>query len=122
MARTLITATVADRTGLITMPALAALDATNNNNFVNTGRQLLEIKNSGASTFTLTIILPSNALPDSQPGANLTFASGGVVYSITASSDILLGPFPPAIYNQSDGTVWINPSNVALQYRLIQLT
>lgn len=121
MARTLITATVADRTGSINTPALVALDATNNNNFANNGRVLLEVKNSGASTYTLTVVLPSTALPDTQPGANVSFTGSGVVYSLVAGADVLLGPFPPAIYNQSDGTVWLNPQNVALQYRLLQL-
>lgn len=121
MARTLLTPVVVDRTGTINTPALAALDATNFNNFNNNGRVLLEIKNSGASPFTLTVLLPSSALPDTQPGANLTFTNSGVQYSFAASADVLLGPFPPAIYNQADGTVWINASNVALQYRLLQL-
>ena len=121
MARTLITPTVVDRTGTINTPALAALDATNNNNFVNNGRILLEVQNSGASTYTLTVVTPSAFLADSQPGGNVVITGGGVVYSLIAAADILLGPFPPLIYNQSDGTVWINPANVALKYRLIQL-
>lgn len=121
MARTLITPTVADRTGTVAFPALAALDNVNNNNFLNNGRILLEVKNTSAGALNLVIVLANTALPDTQPGANLTFTGSGVVYSLAASADIVFGPFPPTIYNQSDGTVWVNPAAATLQYRLIQL-
>lgn len=122
MARTLITPTVVDRTGTIAMPALAALDNVNNNNFNNNGRLLLEVKNTSGGSLNLTVVLASTTLPDTQPGASLTYTGSGVVYAIAAGADILLGPFPPQIYNQpTDGTVWINPAAATLQYRLIQL-
>lgn len=121
MARTAVTVTAVDRTGTIALPALAAMDAVNNNNVANNGRVYLDVKNSGASTFTLTIPLPSTDLPDTQPGAALSFSNAGVQYSLTAGAEVLIGPFPPSVYNQTDGTVWLNPSNAALQVRAIQV-
>ena len=120
MARTTLNPTVVDRTGNINTPALVAMDATNLNNFPNNGRVLLEIKGSTA-TATLTILVSPGFLADTQPGADLVLTGGGAVYSVIATADFLLGPFPPLLYNQSDGTVWCNPSSTNISWRAIQL-
>lgn len=121
MALTAVPVSVVDRTGTIAMPSLAAMDATNNNSVQNNGRVMIEVKNNTTTSQTLTIPLPSTTLPDTQPGADLSFTGGGVVYTLTNGQNLVLGPFPPQIYNNAAGQVQLNPQSTNLQILALQL-
>ena len=95
MARTLIPTNTIVRTGIA--PALTAGDATDNMYFVNDGRTLLYVLNTGGAS-TLTFITPGTV--DAQ-----TIGDRDVAIGIDATEGMFIGPFPPSIYNQSDGTV-----------------
>lgn len=72
--------------------------------FLNDGKMtFLEIEN-GVTEFTLTVQVAKTV--DGQAVTNQT-------YTVGASKDYMLGPFPADIYNQSDGKVYVDYSEVS---------
>jgi predicted RNase H-like nuclease (RuvC/YqgF family) len=66
-----------------------AADTTNNNTFLNDGHVVLIVKNTGASTYTVTANLATTV--DGQ-------AVTGKQISVAASAEVIFGPFPIAYY------------------------
>lgn len=79
----------------------------------NDGRVLLEVVSSDAGAQTVTV---------ETPGVVNGLAIADQVVSVAAGATKYLGPFPPAVYNQPDGTVNVNPSvNTTLKFRAYQI-
>jgi hypothetical protein len=93
---TVITPTYA---GAVFSPAAAAGGG---DKFVNTGNELLYIKNGGGSTITLTL--------DAQTVAGLTITDPTV--SITAGQEKIIGPFDPRYFTDSSGFLNLSYSAV----------
>jgi hypothetical protein len=90
------TATTPTRTGSL---------STGNNYFVpNNGAMFLHFMKSGAGACTVTIEAPGtvdgNAIAD--PTVSVPASTG----------DVMVGPFHPGVYNQADGTVKFNCSEI----------
>ena len=73
--------------------------------FDNTGKQFLHIKNGSGGSITITIVTPGTVDEGDLAVADRTIA-------IPAGKERMIGPFPPATYNQSDETVDVNFSGV----------
>lgn len=65
--------------------------------FLNTGRELLLVTNTDASSHTITVVIPANA----------NRAEGKVVgprtVVVAAGAYVLAGPFPTALHNDGTG-------------------
>jgi hypothetical protein len=85
-------------------------DATNDHYLAwNDGGVVLEVGNVDAgASHAATVITPGSV--DSLAVADLTI-------TVPASATRYAGPFPPAIYNQSDGTVQIDADGTNLRFR-----
>jgi hypothetical protein len=108
LARTAVTVTESIRTATLAVTALTtasgvAGDPTNHHYFANDGRTILLISNTGASTRTITYQIPTTV-------DGIAVTHGGV--TVAAGTQIVIGPFPPSIYNQpSDpGNMYFNLS------------
>lgn len=101
MPRVAIPATAVQRSGTA-QPALTNGDATNDHYIeANDGRIMLEIVSTDAGAQTVEVETPGSV--DGLAVANLSIAVG-------AGLTVVAGPFPPAVYNQPDGSIYINPS------------
>jgi len=89
-----------DGSGLaVTNPAPASTQLSIPN---NDGRMFLEVKNTGATTQTVTVQTPGQV-------AGLDVAD--LVATIPPTSgDRMIGPFPTSVFNQSDGSVYVDLS------------
>ncbi len=68
----------------------------------NDGRMFVNVKNTGATTQTVTVQTPGQV-------AGLDVAE--LVCTVPPTTgDIMVGPFPPAAFNQSDGAVYVDLS------------
>ena len=116
MARTAISVTVPTRAG-IAQPATQNSDHTNGMYIpTNNGKIFLEVKNNNASTQTIAFPFKPSATIDGVSPADKSV-------SITASSTVVIGPFPTAYYNQTDGSVYVNPSvDTDLKIRAYQVS
>lgn len=111
MARTQVAPTVSQHTG--SQLALAAFDLVNGMGFgANTGTMVLIFRNAGAGPVTVTV--RTNHFVD----GDLKTPDRAVV--VGAGQIELVGTFPPDIYNQADGLVYMDASG-ALQYAAIQI-
>ena len=93
------------RDGVLTTEILSTAEGAS---FVNDGRTFLYMLNA-ATACTITIKTPGTI--DGLAVDELTY-----VVPIDATVPSMIGPFPPSIYNQSDGTVHVTPSNPATFY------
>ncbi len=84
-----------------TLVPSTACDAGKQHSFVNTGAELLVIKNGNASGS----ITPTFDIPKSIDGVDVTGKAGT---AIPFSQTRVFGPFAPEIYNQSDETVHVD--------------
>lgn len=100
MARTDLPITNIIRTGVGNPGDLVAGDDTDNHEFVNDGRTLISVLKTGGAGI-LTFKTPGTV--DGQDIAEQVVTPG-----VHATQNTLIGPFPPSIYNQSDGTVHID--------------
>ena len=75
-------------------------DETENHYFVNDGRTIIAVLKTGG-TCEMTFQTPGTV--DGQAIAELL-----VTPAVAATQYTLIGPFPPSIYNQSDGTVYVD--------------
>jgi hypothetical protein len=88
-----------------TVPTYGAAQApgSGSNMFANDGRTFIHIKNGGASPITATFVTPGNV-------AGLAIADQ--VVTVTNGTEKMVGPFEPGLFNQSDGTVHVDWSDV----------
>jgi hypothetical protein len=89
----------------LTKPAFVACDATNGNSAPSGGNLMLELKNSGASTYTVTFS-PNPSTVDGQAIAPL-------VISLAAAEVVEMGGWPPSYWGT---TLVFTANNVAVQY------
>ena len=88
------------RTGVGNPGVLVAGDETDNHEFVNDGRTIISVLKTGG-TCAMTFLTPGTV--DEQDIAGQIVTPG-----VHATQNTLIGPFPPSVYNQSDGTVHID--------------
>jgi hypothetical protein len=97
---TLLPPAVTDRVGVDI--AGAAATSTTGDTFANSGSELLFVKNGAGAPITLTLDIQSKldgqALTDPAP-------------SLTNGHTYVLGPFPPAYYNDANGRVKVTCSD-----------
>lgn len=84
-------------------PSYAAA-AAGGDEFPNTGREILHVKNGSAGSITVTITTP-------QEIDGVAIADPAVV--IVAGAEAVIGPFQPRIFNASDGNVDVGYSAAA---------
>ena len=100
MARTEITAQSIDRDGLASAFTAANADG---HKLLNNGDQFIIVKNGGASPINVTIQTPATIEG---------IAIAEVVIAVAASAEEMIGNFPPSIFNQTDGMIYIDFSAV----------
>ena len=105
MAYTLLTAVSVDLNGDID-PTYAAATLTDGDQYKNTGREIIHIKNDGGGTVVVTIPTP-------------TTASGGLLiedktYTLLTTEEIFIGQLDPAIFNQPASSA--DAGNVYIEY------
>lgn len=90
-----------------------AADVSNKNQFVASSRDLVIVRNSGGSAYTVTIT--SSADP--------TFRRTGDIetYSIPAGEVHVFGPFVRPGWLQADGYVYLEASNASILFGVIAL-
>jgi hypothetical protein len=98
MARGALTVYDSSRDGV--QCTMTAADDTDGHYFVNDGRTIILAQNTGGAS-TLTFQTPGTV--DSQ-----AVGDRDVAVNIHATLPDAIGPFPPGVYNQSDGTVYID--------------
>jgi hypothetical protein len=91
-----------DHHAKLTAPTPVACDTTGNT-VPNGGNLILELTNTGASTYTVTVA--ANAVD----GNTVT----PITYSLTAGETAKVGGWPPSIYG---GTLTFTASNAAVKY------
>ena len=95
MANVTLSAQKTVRTGLSVSRTAAGssplLNTSDNFQFVNTGKEVVHLMKSGAGACTVTIKTPGTI-------DNLAIAERTVTVPAT-TGDVIIGPFPPAIYN-----------------------
>jgi len=101
MARVDLPVTDIIRTGVGNAGTLIASDETDNHEFVNDGRTIICALKTGAAAGVLTFKTPGTV--DGQAIAEQLVTPG-----VHATKVTMIGPFPPSIYNQTDGTVHID--------------
>lgn len=112
MARTALTIKVPTSSGVIIIGGSAdvAGDVANGNSFQNDGSVIMTLRNTGGSTRTLTIQTPLSIDGIVVPP---------VVLSVPTAATKICAPLPVRLFNQSDGSVWINASHAELLIGLI---
>ena len=96
----LLTVTPITKTGIDTAGTAAAAGG---DTFPNTGREMLVVKNSGASPITVTLDI--KATLDGQAVTDPTVA-------VAAGVEKVIGPFPTGYYNDANGQVAVSYSGV----------
>jgi hypothetical protein len=91
---------VTDISRAVNAGTLTAGDDVNEHDFVNDGRTIICALNTGTAA-TLTFLTPGTV-------GGLAIADLAVSVPIHATKVALIGPFPPGIYNQSDGKVYVD--------------
>ena len=99
MARTTLTKQQVLNTGLT--PVFSAGDSANGHNFVNDGHQMIYVKNGGGSSINVTVNTVGKL-------AGLSLAAQ--VIAVPNAQERMFGPFDPTVFNQADGTVYIDLS------------
>lgn len=101
MARTTVTPQQLARAGIT--PSYNAATVTDGDGFANDGRTFIHVKNTGVET-TLTIQTPATVRG---------FAVAEDTKTIPATTgDKMYGPFEPELYNQANGQVYLDWSQV----------
>ena len=104
MARTVLPVLVAVNTG-VTL-AFTAADLVNGNTFINDGHTLLVARNTGGAPLNVTLIAAQKIDGD-------LVVANRVEVVPAASSVLLRGAIPADVYNQPDGTVFVDCSAAA---------
>jgi hypothetical protein len=71
--------------------------------FANTGRELLLVRNGGASSVTTTVAAQGRYR--GVPFSNVTL-------TVPAGGEVIAGPFPPEVFNDANGRVNLSYSAV----------
>lgn len=113
MSRTVIPVTDLTRAG-VAPPAQTASDSSNGMYVAsNNGRVIFEIISTDGSSRNVGFAIP--ATPDGQAVADKTV-------TLSAGGTAICGPYPPIYYNQTDGSLNINPAvNTTLKFRAYRL-
>lgn len=104
MAATAVTVNALDHKTVLTKPTPVACDATNGNSAPNGGNLILELNNTGGSTYTVAV-----AFGSAVDGQSVTPLS----YSIPAGGTIMVGGWPVSTYGS---TLVFTANNVAVKY------
>jgi len=91
--------------------AWTAADATNDHEFLNTGRELVLMKNDSAGALTATLVSVADE-----------YGRTGDKTITTGASDIsIFGPFPPSKFNQAGGLMHIDlTDDTSLSFAVVQ--
>ncbi len=94
---------------------LAAVDAGNQHSFKNIdGNHILVVKNGSGASVTVTIAIAAKV-----DGIAVT---AGRQVIVAAGATTLIGPFPKDVYNQADGSVYVDFSaNASVQVGVVEL-
>lgn len=68
----------------------------------NSGKEMIHVKSGGTGATVTFVTTPT---VDGQAVADRSVVMG-------TNTERMLGPFPPNIYNQADGTMWIDFSSI----------
>ena len=79
---------------------MVAGDEDENHYFANDGRTLISVLKTGGACI-MTFQTPGTV-------DGLAISEQAVTPGVHATQNTLIGPFPPSIYNQSDGTVHVD--------------
>lgn len=101
MARTVLSVQPIVRTGLT--PSFTS-SASAGMSFPNDGRTFIEVKNTSGSAATVSIDVPGTV--DDLAVTDRTVSVGAT------TGDKMIGPFPTSVYNQADGSVYVDFSHV----------
>ncbi len=92
------------------LAASAAVDFNNNNSWVNTGRELIEVTNGSGSNVNVTFVTQGN------------YAVGSILYAVADLNVVVanattkvMGPFDKGLFNDTNGLVqvaWSTGSSV----------
>jgi len=99
MARTSLAVQFCASTGLL--PLYSAANALGHS-VANNGETFLHVKNGAAEAITVTLV----SVPD--PWGR----TGDIVVTVGATSEKMIGPISPLLFNQADGTVHVDFSAV----------
>jgi len=99
MPRTAITPQQISRSALT--PTYAAGDSANGHSYPNGGSEFLHVKTGGTGT-TVTVKNPTTV--DGLTVPDRTYVLG-------TNTERMIGPFPPNLYNQADGNVYVDLSS-----------
>lgn len=105
MARVALTLLTADRDGISVADAALTAAIADGHSFVNDGRTVLLLQNTNAATRTITVQTPVTV--DGLAVAELTITLPAT------TGRIITATFPRTVYNQSDGSVYIDYSATA---------
>ena len=100
MGRTNLPVTDIIRTSPGNPGVLVAGDDTDNHDFVNDGRTIICVLKTGGAGI-LTFITPGTV-------EGLAIADLAVTPATHATRIVMIGPFPPGVFNQSDGVVHVD--------------
>lgn len=82
----------------------SATAAASSQTFANDGNVVLLVTNTDASPHSITLTATTTSFAISGIG---TLTVGDVVVAVTNGTTRVIGPFPPAVYNSTSGTVAI---------------
>lgn len=101
MSRTTVVPQELSRAGIT--PTYNAATATDGDAFTNDGHTFVQVLNASGAPITLTIQTPNTV-----DGLAITDRTVSVP---ATTGNKMIGPFPPAIYNQSNGQVYLDWSS-----------
>lgn len=96
-----------------TLLVWTAADTVNFNSFAMSGNDLLLAWNTGASPYTVTV----TSTPDPNFGRTASITAETIVAGTIRSYSVIQIPG----WQQTDGTLWFQASNVAVQFAVIAL-
>lgn len=110
---TALTIQVVPENGSLDDLTFAAMDDVNNNSFVNTGKEIILVRNDDASPQTVAI---NSRKCSHGREADITMSPAAADYSIA-------GPLSPSLYLEaSGGTVLLTPSDPDLKVAIARFT
>jgi hypothetical protein len=89
-----------------------AANATNKEQFVASGNDLIIAHNSGASPYTVTV---TSVADDEGRSGDIT------VYSIAAGTIAILGPFKRHGWAQTNGMIYLEAENASVKFGVLAL-
>lgn len=109
------TLTVKQPTAAVAVALGAAAAEAGGDKFLNDGRVILYVKNTNASTYTITVVTAGVVLG--------SIAIADVTFTVAQSEEKIVGPFPPRYFNDGGGFVNLSYSGVTnLTVAAVKLT